>query len=240
MFLLQCYVIYRFVVANSLYEASKAVNPNLYYNRRVLECKLAALVIEKRSGLSSDKAINAADITLKSVQVRSGKSPRDLLHELLKLFNDKVEPMSINELVSNGIDVDKIFKGHRLQSIIAEISRDEKTLELFKRAQHVFSEVYSCSLLCHVSFIIIFILITLSCCHPSQASRVDEFEAACASNETTDTMKMSKLGNLMRESHQSCAKDFDCSCDSLDKLVQVCGDAGAVVSLFHFCISVVV
>ncbi|CAF0914454.1 unnamed protein product, partial [Brachionus calyciflorus] len=35
------------------------------------------------------------------------------------------------------------------------------------------------------------------------------------------------LGRLMNESHESCRKLYECSCDELDELVDVCRQSGA-------------
>ncbi|VDP50478.1 unnamed protein product [Heligmosomoides polygyrus] len=55
----------------------------------------------------------------------------------------------------------------------------------------------------------------------SEASRVDRFEDACRCGE------LGEMGRLMFESHRSCSEDYECSCDSLDEVVEECRKAGA-------------
>ncbi|WKX88929.1 hypothetical protein Q1695_008514 [Nippostrongylus brasiliensis] len=55
----------------------------------------------------------------------------------------------------------------------------------------------------------------------SEARRVDLFEKACAKND------LNEMGRLMTESHTSCSKYYECSCDSLDVLVEKCLASGA-------------
>lgn len=61
----------------------------------------------------------------------------------------------------------------------------------------------------------------------SETARVSAFKAACdAGGAPADVA--AKLGELMDESHASCAGDYDCSCADLDELVRACKDAGAL------------
>lgn len=56
----------------------------------------------------------------------------------------------------------------------------------------------------------------------SEARRVEEAMLALDGNE------ISKVGDLMFESHRSCAEDFEISCPELDNLVGIAREAGAV------------
>lgn len=58
----------------------------------------------------------------------------------------------------------------------------------------------------------------------SEAQRVYDFKDTC-SLKSDDALK--KLGELMNQSHESCSKLYNCSCDELDDLTQICRDAGA-------------
>jgi galactokinase len=58
--------------------------------------------------------------------------------------------------------------------------------------------------------------------------RVLQFRDIClASGGSASDTALKKLGDLMNASHTSCSVDYDCSCPELDKLTQICRDAGA-------------
>ncbi|CAI4224275.1 unnamed protein product [Auanema sp. JU1783] len=56
----------------------------------------------------------------------------------------------------------------------------------------------------------------------SEASRVATFASVCQKND------IAQMGKLMTESHESCRKDYECSCPALDNVVQSCLSAGAL------------
>ncbi|PIO59186.1 GHMP kinase protein [Teladorsagia circumcincta] len=56
----------------------------------------------------------------------------------------------------------------------------------------------------------------------SEADRVNKFEQACKNNDILE------IGRLMTASHESCSKDYECSCASMDNLVEECLSAGAL------------
>ncbi|CAB3407950.1 unnamed protein product [Caenorhabditis bovis] len=56
----------------------------------------------------------------------------------------------------------------------------------------------------------------------SEARRVDQFEIACENGD------IRKMGELMNESHESCAKDYECSCPELDETCRRYLEAGAL------------
>lgn len=53
----------------------------------------------------------------------------------------------------------------------------------------------------------------------SEALRVEEFQRIC---KTVPSDAVQKLGQLMNESHESCSKQYECSCTELDELVSLC------------------
>jgi len=61
----------------------------------------------------------------------------------------------------------------------------------------------------------------------SEASRVLKFKNVC---EEKPANAVQVLGGLMNESHDSCSKMYECSCEELDQLVNLCRQAGAVGS----------
>ena len=58
----------------------------------------------------------------------------------------------------------------------------------------------------------------------SEAQRVYDFRDACS---LTPMKAFKKLGELMNESHESCRDMYDCSCEELDELTEICRKAGA-------------
>ncbi|XP_057290502.1 N-acetylgalactosamine kinase-like [Hydractinia symbiolongicarpus] len=61
----------------------------------------------------------------------------------------------------------------------------------------------------------------------SEAARVWKFKQICEENPP-DSLKA--LGELMNASQESCAKDYECSCDELDELTTICRESGALGS----------
>ncbi|CAF2145843.1 unnamed protein product [Rotaria magnacalcarata] len=61
----------------------------------------------------------------------------------------------------------------------------------------------------------------------SEANRVLLFKQVCDSN-TYD--RVEKLGELMNQSHNSCAKLYECSSNELDELTDICRQSGALGS----------
>ena len=87
-------------------------------------------------------------------------------------------------------------------SHINEVESQNTHFYLFERAKHVFGE----------------------------ASRVHQFRAICESTELEEDTKVTKLGNLMNESHKSCHELYDCSSPQLEELTGMARKAGALGS----------
>jgi N-acetylgalactosamine kinase len=59
----------------------------------------------------------------------------------------------------------------------------------------------------------------------TEAQRVHDFKDICMLEYEEN--KLSRLGVLMNQSHESCKNLYDCSCSELDKLTDICREAGA-------------
>lgn len=103
------------------------------------------------------------------------------------------------------------------QVTLSENTRNIQEFNLYGRAHHVFSE----------------------------AHRVWEFKLVCESKPGKGRNALSELGLLMKESHESCRVDYECSHPKLDKLVELSKDlalgarltgagwGGCIVALVH-------
>ncbi|OAY62544.1 Galactokinase [Ananas comosus] len=188
-----------FVIAHSLAESQKAVTAATNYNNRVVECRLAAIVLAIKLGMKSTEAVSTVK-TLSDVEGlcvsfagKHGSSDpvlavKEFLHE---------EPYTAE-------DIEKITE-ESLVSIFAnsptslDVLRAAKHFKLFQRALHVYSE----------------------------ARRVYAFRDTVIS-KLSDEDKLKKLGDLMNESHYSCSVLYECSCPELEELVKICRDNGAL------------
>ncbi|KAL2530652.1 Galactokinase [Forsythia ovata] len=188
-----------FVIAHSLAESQKAVTAATNYNNRVVECRLAAIVLGIKLGMKPRDAVTEVK-TLSDVEelcvsfagTRESSDPglavKEFLHE---------EPYSAE-------DIEKITE-EKLQVIFAnspsslDVLRVAKHFKLHQRAAHVYSE----------------------------AKRVHAFKDTVSSNLSDEEM-LKKLGDLMNDSHYSCSELYECSCPELEELVKICRDNGAL------------
>jgi len=85
---------------------------------------------------------------------------------------------------------------------IGEVMQKNLTFYPYERALHVFSE----------------------------AKRVHDFAAICRDIAMPQEEKITKLGQLMNESHESCDKLYECSSDMLNELTSMACKAGALGS----------
>lgn len=188
-----------FVIAHSLAESQKAVTAATNYNNRVVECRLASIVLAIKLGMQPKEAISKVK-TLSDVEglcvtyasTRGSSDPGVAVKEYLK-----EEPYTAG-------DIEKITN-ESLSSIFADsptsldVLKAAKHFKLFQRASHVYAE----------------------------ARRVHAFRNTVQSNLSEEDM-LKKLGDLMNESHHSCSVLYECSCPELEELVKVCRDNGAL------------
>ncbi|KZV58713.1 galactokinase [Dorcoceras hygrometricum] len=188
-----------FVIAHSLAESQKAVTAATNYNNRVVECRLASIVLGIKLGMKPEEAV-AKIRTLSDVEglcvifagTRGSSDPVIAVKELLKQ-----EPYSTEDIEN--------ITNEKLQTIFAnspsslDVLRAAKHFKLHQRAAHVYSE----------------------------AKRVYAFKDA-VSSKSSDEEILKMLGNLMNESHHSCNVYYECSCLELEELVKISRDNGAL------------
>uniref|UniRef100_A0A383V891 Galactokinase n=1 Tax=Tetradesmus obliquus TaxID=3088 RepID=A0A383V891_TETOB len=188
-----------FVIANSMAVSKKAETADRRYNLRVVECRLAAMMLAVALGKPPGEA--AAVTTLKQVEPAiidkygpgaeaQDKAVRELLHEGVYM-PEEVEGLLQRPLAS-------IYEGNASALRVLGVVGPEG-FRLRDRALHVYSE----------------------------AGRVYGFRDVCKSDAAAED-KLSQLGSLMDASHASCAGLYECSCAELDALVGAARAAGAL------------
>ncbi|GLJ31642.1 hypothetical protein SUGI_0635670 [Cryptomeria japonica] len=188
-----------FVIANSLAESQKAVTAATNYNNRVVECRLAAIVLAIKLGMQAHEAVSKvktlSDVEGLCVSFAADHGSSDALVAVKEFLNE--EPYTKEE-------IEKIIE-ENLESIMAGSPTSLAVLaaathfKLFQRASHVYSE----------------------------AKRVHLFRETVMSNLSDDEV-LERLGELMDESHYSCSTLYECSCPELEELVKVCRDSKAL------------
>lgn len=117
-----------FVIANSLTEANKAAGSE--FNQRVVECRLAAMVLAKHFGLSNWRSLRK----LAHVQAGLGWNLEASLDKLGECLHqepyDKSELSSLLGMTKEELDVE----------VLTPNTRNSPKYKLYPRAHHVFSE----------------------------------------------------------------------------------------------------
>ncbi|KAM1723392.1 hypothetical protein COP2_022277 [Malus domestica] len=188
-----------FVVANSLAVSQKAVTAATNYNNRVVECRLAAIVLGIKLGMKPQEAISSvktlSDVEGLCISFASTCGATDPVVAVKE--NLKEEPYTAGE-------IEEILR-ESLPSILKDSSSSldvlnvAKNFKLSQRASHVYSE----------------------------AKRVHAFKDTVSST-VSDEDKLKKLGDLMNDSHYSCSVLYECSCPELEELVHICRENGAL------------
>ncbi|KAK7363451.1 hypothetical protein VNO77_05595 [Canavalia gladiata] len=188
-----------FVIAHSLAESQKAVTAATNYNNRVVECRLAAIVLAIKLGMDRKEAISKVN-TLSDVEglcvsfaaIHKSSDPVLAVKEYLK-----EEPFTAKEIEE--VTGEKLTSFLKHNEAYLEVIKVAKEYKLHQRAAHVYSE----------------------------AKRVHAFKDVVSSN-VNDEEKLKKLGDLMNESHYSCSVLYECSCPELEELVNTCRKNGAL------------
>ncbi|KAL6526469.1 galactokinase [Orobanche gracilis] len=199
-----------FVIAHSLAESQKAVTAATNYNNRVVECRLASIVLGVKLGMSAEEAITKVK-TLSDVEglcvlfagTHGSSDPLLAVKEFLK-----EEPY-------NGKDIEEIIK-EKLEAVFAnspsslDVLRATNHFKLHQRAAHVYSEAKR--------------VYAFKDAVSSKLSMAEPLRSVRLVGEET----LKKLGDLMNESHYSCSVLYECSCPELEELVKICRDNGAL------------
>ncbi|CAK1544431.1 unnamed protein product [Leptosia nina] len=184
-----------FVVAHSLAEANKAATND--YNRRVIECRLAARILIN----SSSSASNLKVITLSQAQKILGKTLSEMINLVHELLPKEVYSKSeiCNILNVNEIELNNLY--------LTQNTTHLTEFKLKQRALHVFGEA---------SRVEDFRKVCMQ-------SAVSEKRHSNGSNGIAkhDDDTVSTLGKLMTKSHESLRDMFECSHKNLDYLVDV-------------------
>ncbi|PWZ57176.1 Galactokinase [Zea mays] len=188
-----------FVIAHCLAESKKAETAATNYNNRVVECRLAAIVLAIKLGMDRKKAISSvttlSDVEGLCVSFAGREGSSDPAVAVKKLLHE--DPYTAGEIEKiTGEGLTSVFQGSQTS---LEVIKAAKHYKLFQRATHVYSE----------------------------ARRVYAFRDT-VSSKLSEEGKLKKLGDLMNESHYSCSVLYECSCPELEELVKVCRDNGAL------------
>ncbi|KAG2431874.1 hypothetical protein HXX76_009367 [Chlamydomonas incerta] len=194
-----------FVIANSLAVSNKAETAPKRYNLRVVECRLAAVLLAMALGMSREDAL-AKVRTLRDVEpliaaahngAHDGATCAAAVAEHLK------ESYSLAELEEalGGKPADLLFAAEPGSVRALQVAeKDKYAFPLRKRAVHVYTE----------------------------AQRVLDFRRVCEDASLPPAERLAQLGRLMSDSHASCAELYGCSCAELDALVDIAKEAGAL------------
>ncbi|KAL8139625.1 hypothetical protein V2J09_005646 [Rumex salicifolius] len=188
-----------FVIAHSLAESQKAVTAATNYNNRVVECRIASIVLAIKLGMHPQEAVSSVN-TLSDVEglcltfasSRGSSDPVVAVKEILK--QEPYTAEEIEEIINESLT--SIFSSSPTSLNVLKAAKHYK---LHQRAAHVYSE----------------------------ARRVHAFKDTVSSDLSEEDI-LKKLGDLMNESHYSCSVLYECSCPELEELVKICRDNGAL------------
>ncbi|PNW70732.1 hypothetical protein CHLRE_17g732300v5 [Chlamydomonas reinhardtii] len=194
-----------FVIANSLAVSNKAETAPKRYNLRVVECRLAAVLLAMSLGMSREDAL-AKVRTLRDVEpliAEQHSGAHDGATCAAAVAQHLKESYSLAELEEalGGKLADILFAAEPGSVRALQVAEQDKyAFPLRKRAVHVYTE----------------------------AQRVLDFRAVCEDASLPPGERLAKLGRLMSDSHASCAELYGCSCTELDELVGIAKEAGAL------------
>ncbi|GAX80555.1 hypothetical protein CEUSTIGMA_g7992.t1, partial [Chlamydomonas eustigma] len=175
------------------------------YNMRVVECKLAAMILAISLGGEKSRVLSDIKI-LKDVEPAiaerfGGGTEKGAEAVKAHLHEGRYTLEEIEGIL--GTSLQKLFEGNAMSLKVLEAGREDGGFLLQNRALHVFEE----------------------------AQRVRQFKAICDTSsscaEGSDD-KLRALGSFMDDSHASCSNLFECSCPELNQLVEAAKSSGAL------------
>ena len=230
-----------FVISNTRVQANKVAFAS--FNERVVECRLASVIIAKMKGLLDWKSIR------KLSQLQTELSLQlTAMHEVVSSCLHK-ETYSREEVCSLLNLSEKELESEYLNNMTKGMRR----FELYTRASHVFKEAQRVYEFKDTANTLFDTANTQDTTNTSDAisdpvntqgtfdaisdaantqDTANTSDAVSDTANTTDTANITatKLGRLMDDSHTSCSQLYECSCPELDTLVSVCKSSGALGS----------
>ncbi|ETN46094.1 galactokinase [Cyphellophora europaea CBS 101466] len=192
------------LVAQSFVTSDKAVTAPKHYNLRVVEVTLASVVLAK-----------LFDIALNPDHSSLGFSLRNFQEEVMKKDGKLEETMkyqvdAVIDIVKSRLDKDAYTREEIAKILEISVENLEKeymskfpvqadSFKLRQRALHVFEE----------------------------ARRVLAFRQTLSQSSTLDKEKLLRLGDLMNQTQESCAKTYECSCPEIDDMCSIARKSGA-------------
>ena len=197
-----------FVISNSLVQANKVAFAS--YNVRVVECRLASMVVAKTKNLESTRKLLQLQTALGLSLEQMAAVVSSCLHQ---------EAYTRQEICS----LLKVTEDELKSEFLNSMTQDLQSFQLQKRALHVFAEAGRVHQFRD----------TANESHSrgaGKASSAPRDTSSTAGEPTVEKATAVRLGELMDESHASCSELYECSCAELDALVAVCRSSGALGS----------
>ena len=233
-----------FVISNTRVQANKVAFAS--YNERVVECRLASVIMAKAKGLPDWKNMRKLSQLQAVLSLQLSE-----MHEVVSLCLHK-EVYSRDEVCSLLNLSEKELESEYLNNMTKDMMR----FELYKRASHVFKEAERVYEFKDTANTFNDTANTQDTANTSDAignsantqDTTDKSDAVSDTANTQDTantpdaisdtantpdtanITATKLGQLMDDSHASCSQLYECSCPELDTLVSVCKSSGALGS----------
>ncbi|KAH8918227.1 Galactokinase [Atractiella rhizophila] len=196
---------FSFVIANTLVTSEKHLTAKFHYNLRVVECRIASILLNSALALSLPldplptlkaltdayfKANTADDVSTAISQLQEMSSLTD------RHLGKWKDGMTWNEVYSaTGLDKEAFH------AKVAPFEVEAEKLQVWKRAKHVFEE----------------------------SLRVYQFRHTLENSiqAGAGVEMLEKLGEFMNLSQNSCDELYDCSCPEINEMVQISREAGA-------------